>query len=232
MNKMNPNPKNQRTNPPPSLDISSLLSGRDQISVYLVRHGETSWNAQHLFQGQRDISLNQHGRDQAALIGDRLKHQHLGAIVTSGLKRAQETAAAISSHHALEVIRDPRFNEISFGEWEGKTYSTIENTYPQQLTRWYQKPLDFSAPGGESLLDLSGRVLEGFQAMIQSMDSTDFLLVAHGGPLQTLVCLLLHLPLENYWQLHLDNGSLSALTLYPEGAIINLLNDTCHLEKQ
>jgi broad specificity phosphatase PhoE len=51
------------------------------------------------------------------------------------------------------------------------------------------------------------------------------LLVAHGGPLQVLVCLALGLPPEKYWQFHLSPGSLSEIAIYPQGGIVNLLNE-------
>jgi alpha-ribazole phosphatase len=210
--------------------IKDLLADHSSRTLHLVRHGETDWNARQLFQGQKNISLNELGRAQAERIGNRLQNVPLAVIYTSGLKRAQETAQRITEYHELKVISDPRLNEISFGDWEGMDYQTIEDRFPDLLDRWFQKPLNTSAPGGESLLELSHRVRKSLQEIIPAPAEGDILLVAHGGPLQSLICTLLNFPLENYWQFHLDNASLTTLTIYPEGTVLNLLNDTCHLE--
>ena len=57
------------------------------------------------------------------------------------------------------------------------------------------------------------------------------LVVGHGGALQALLCMALGLPPERFWQLQLDNTGIADLRIYPEGAILNLFNDTCHLER-
>ncbi len=57
------------------------------------------------------------------------------------------------------------------------------------------------------------------------------MIVAHGGVLQTLICLALKLPPTMYWQFHLSTASLSEVAFYPAGAILNSLNDTSHLPK-
>lgn len=55
------------------------------------------------------------------------------------------------------------------------------------------------------------------------------LVVSHGGPLRALLCSLQHIPLERYWTLSLDPASLTVLDAYPMGAIVSVLNDTCHV---
>ena len=67
------------------------------MRLYLVRHGQTAWNAQKRFMGQFDISLDETGRAQVAALGNRLKDEHVDMIYASDLSRAWDTALAIES---------------------------------------------------------------------------------------------------------------------------------------
>lgn len=201
------------------------------IHLMLVRHGETAWNAQRRFQGHSDIPLSDVGQHQAAALGRRLAREKIHAIYTSDLQRAWQTAMAIATHHNLPVSADPRLREIHFGAWEGLTYAEVEQRRSQTLAGWRANPLEVSPPDGESLGQLAKRVRAVLASITQIHPDEVVLLVTHGGVLQALFCLALGLPLKAYWQFHLAPGSLSVVSFYEEGAIVNLLNDTCHLDK-
>lgn len=200
------------------------------LSLSLIRHGETAWNAEHRFQGQSDVPLNKRGNRQVQALQKRFSQENLSALYTSDLQRAWETAELIASpHHSLSPIPEPRFRELSFGDWEGLTYQEIEDQAPDLLDLWQKDLWSTHPPGGETLQDLSKRVLAGYEEITSCHTEGHILIVAHGGSLQILLCHLLGLAPKNYWQLHLSTGSISRVALYEEGAILNALNDTCHL---
>ena len=64
-------------------------------TIYMVRHGETEWNAAHRMQGWSDIPLNEKGREQASFAARKFESIPLDAIYTSPLKRAADTAEII-----------------------------------------------------------------------------------------------------------------------------------------
>jgi len=198
--------------------------------LLLVRHGLTDWNAAQRFQGQCDIPLNQAGQRQAFALAARLAGESLQAIVTSDLQRAQATAQAIVACQTCPVVIEGRLREIGFGDWEGLTYAEIAICDPSGLAAWEEDILENAPPGGETLNQLAGRVQAALDELLLAHEGKTLLLVAHGGPLQVLVCLVLGLPPEMYWHFHLSPGSLSEIAVYPQGAIVNLLNDTRHLE--
>jgi alpha-ribazole phosphatase len=198
--------------------------------LLLVRHGLTDWNAAQRFQGQCDIPLNQAGQRQASALAERLAGESFQAIVTSDLQRAQATTQAIAACQTCPVVIEPRLREIGFGDWEGLTYAEIAICDPSGLVAWEGDILENAPPGGETLKQLAGRVQVALDELLLAHEGETLLLVAHGGPLQVLVCLALGLPPEMYWHFHLSPGSLSEIAVYPQGAIVNLLNDTCHLE--
>lgn len=202
--------------------------------LLIVRHGQTDWNIDGRFQGQTDIPLNATGHKQAHALARRLAAKPLEAIYASDLKRASLTASII--HQALSadgrspLILEPRLREMCFGEWEGLTYREIQARQPRQLSRWESDLEQVAPPAGETLLEMAERVQAAFQSILAAHPGKSVLLVAHGGPLQMLIAQALGMPPGRFWQIHLSNASLSELNLYPEGAILNYLNSTSHLE--
>ena len=198
--------------------------------LILVRHGETDLNTENRMQGQSDPPLNARGRAQAEAVGRRLAGEALQVAIASDLQRAWETATIITAGSSVSLSAEPRLREMSFGDWEGLTYEQIQARDPDVLARWGADVLGFTPPGGENLRQFAKRVGPVLEALIQEHEDETLLLVAHGGSLQLLIALALGLSPEKYWQFYLSPGSVSEVSLYPEGAIVNLLNDTCHLE--
>jgi alpha-ribazole phosphatase len=209
------------------------------ITLTLVRHGQTAWNATGRFMGQTDVPLDETGLRQAQAVARRLDNTRPDAIYASDLKRAKQTAEAIQAaiaeaiHPASppEIIPEPRLRELYFGEWQGLVYDQIQTRYPAALAAWEADMLNCAPAGGETLIQLAGRVQEAYAEIIAAHPEGTVLLVAHGGALQALLCLALGVPIERYWQLELKNTSICELHVYPAGAILHMFNDTCHLEE-
>lgn len=198
------------------------------MNLLLIRHGQTDWNLEQRFQGQSDIPLNETGRKQVQALAERLAAEQFDAIYSSDLQRAAETAKIIC---VSQIHRDPRLREVHFGDWEGLTYDEIKAKYPEPLAAWEADIFKNAPPKGETLEELSVRVQSMLDELHEKHDDQNILIVAHGGVLQTLICLALKLPPTMYWQFHLSTASLSEVAFYPAGAILNSLNDTSHLPK-
>jgi broad specificity phosphatase PhoE len=153
----------------------------------------------------------------------------LHTLYASDLQRAWETARAIAAPHALHVHAEPRWREIAFGRWEGLTYAEIQQQDAQSLAAWERDQLHSAPPGGETLLQMARRVSAAYDDMLAVSQEKTVGLIAHGGPLQLLLCLALGLPPQAYWQFAVSPASLSELCVYAQGAILTRLNDTHHL---
>lgn len=199
--------------------------------MILIRHGSTDWNIQDRFQGQSDIPLNEIGLQQANALSRRLKNENINAIYSSDLKRAQETAQIIAKYHQDQTVLDPKLREIDFGDWEGLTYKDIQQREPDRLAAWNSDMLNVSPPGGETLSQLCEWVMSYFDKMKHVHNDETIVVVAHGGPLRVLLCQALNLSPDRYWQFCLATASYSELNVYSKGAILNTLNDTCHLNR-
>jgi alpha-ribazole phosphatase len=198
--------------------------------LFLARHGLTTWNSANRYQGQQDIPLSETGLRQAQALGRRLRSEVIDIIYTSDLSRAWQTAQAVLAFHPhLAALPDPRLRELCFGAWEGLAHSEVEQRYPQELAAWIVDPFNQPAPGGESLRQLTERV-QAVLDELQTEPAENVLIVAHGGSLQVMICLVLELPVKHYWQFRLDNASLTEFAFYPAGSILKLFNDTTFLE--
>ena len=152
-------------------------------TVYLVRHGATEWNHTRRAQGTADIELNDAGRAQAEEAADRLANAAIDAVFSSDLKRALDTARPIAQRHGLEVVTDPRFQEIDQGEWTGLHVDEIARRWPAEWgpARHYSK-----RPGGESPAEVRKRALAGLKDAVERHPSGGLVLVSHGGTIRTL----------------------------------------------
>lgn len=203
------------------------------MNLLLVRHGQTGWNLKQRFQGQSGIPLNAAGRKQAQALAKRLAAESFDAVYSSSLQRAAETANIIlrMSDRSPGLHLDPRLREVNFGDWEGLTYDEIKAKHPKALAAWEADIFKNAPPHGETLEELAVRIQSALGELRAKHEGQKIMIVAHGGALQTLICLALKLPPTMYWQFHLSTASISELAFYPAGAILNLLNDTSHLRQ-
>lgn len=197
--------------------------------LLLVRHGDTKGNSAERFWGQTDVELSATGIRQAERLRDRLATEKIDAIYTSNLRRASATAEIIASCHQLAVITCAELHEINFGKFEGLTFKEISQLYPELVKVWLTRDLTFRYPGGESIADLNNRVIKFLDRLEQHTPEETVLIVAHSGILRLLICHLLRIEPWHWRQIRTDLASLSILETYPQGAILNSLNDVSHL---
>ncbi len=197
--------------------------------LLLVRHGNTELNRAGVFAGQTDAELNAAGYRQVEGLRHRLAAEKIDIIYSSDLRRARVTAETIAAEHQLDVIACPELREINYGRVEGLLFEEIKSLYPRvaELCIDWSPRLKF--PDGESVEQLGKRVSQFLDRLKQHTPEQTIVIVAHGGPLRLMVCLLLGIEIWHWRQIHVDLASLSIVDTYPEVAIISRLNDTSHL---
>lgn len=206
----------------------------DYTEIYLLRHGETTWNVERRWQGQKDSPLSENGIAQAQAIGKRLSTIKFSQIYASDLLRTYETACQIATHHELEVVRDARLRERKGGILEGLTTAEVKEQHPEIAERmqgiW---PPDFAPPGGESAIDLLDRSQNVLVDIAQEHVGEQVAIVSHGGLMRVFLQHVMGIPLERPFPLPIGNTSLNILHYGnfrhgPWRAIT--LGDTAHIQ--
>ncbi|NLK38124.1 MAG: histidine phosphatase family protein [Epulopiscium sp.] len=198
---------------------------------YLIRHGETDWNKQGIYQGWTDIELSQEGKRQADLLAKRFVHISLDAIYVSPLKRAIATAEPIAAVKGIPVQLDEHFKEINFGEWEGSSVPQLKEKYGEPFTKFFDDPFAHPFPGEGSFEKVRERSVKGFEELLQRHKGQSVGIVSHGGLLRVLIMTVMVMDNSFYRKTWLNNTSITVIDVMEDGQKLLLtLNDKAHLE--
>ena len=154
--------------------------------LLLLRHGQSTWNAGGLWQGQADPPLSSLGEEQALDAARRLRPGQFSRIVASNLRRAHRTAEILAEALGLAVEVDPDLREIDVGDWQGLTRAEINERAPGALADWSEGRSE-STPGGETRTHLTDRARVALlRAAATSAPGDRVLLVSHGALIRNL----------------------------------------------
>jgi broad specificity phosphatase PhoE len=200
------------------------------LRLFLIRHGETAENVKMRYLGIRDEPLNENGTRQAQQLAKALSEIPLRLIVSSPLRRASDTAIKIQEVSGIELRRDVRLQEGSFGAWEGLTRDEVlklSNQDAEMLARWETDP-SCAPPGGESIESLQKRTVNLMDELTPEFANSSIALVSHVGPIKALLATVLGIPLQASRALFLDPGTISVVEwgVHP---FMRLFNSHAHL---
>ncbi len=194
------------------------------LTIYLLRHGETSWNADdNRYCGRTDIPLTPKGARQAEEVRKQMEGIKLTNVYSSPLQRAFSTACIASGR---EAIKDDRLIEADFGSWEKKTRAEFIEENESLWLNWMSDPAAYRAGGtGETGIEIVTRVDNFFGYLLQTYNEGNFMVVAHNGVNRLYMAYKLGMPLKNYRQLVQHNSSITCFTLDKNGTLtLELLN--------
>ncbi|MBB5235488.1 histidine phosphatase family protein [Deinococcus budaensis] len=206
---------------------------RTATEFWVVRHGESTWNADGRYQGQTDVPLSHIGILQAAALAERLTGAHFDAVYTSDLARASRTADAVAERLAGQpsVQPEPGLREIDVGELGGLVVADIEARHPGYLRDLRADPWGTRRPGGESMEDLFARCGAAFDRLRARHAGGRVLVFTHGGVVRVAVGLALGgVPNHAWARLSVTNTSITRVLLGEESGTLLGFNDDAHLE--
>ena len=199
----------------------------DEMLLYCIRHGQTTYNVSGQVQGQVDVPLSDLGLMQAEALADALGWLPIDAIYSSPLRRAVQGAEPLAGRLGLPIRTDPRLMGVNAGVFQGQPRDDLERLYPEELARWRSGDLDFRIPGGESRRDLMRRGVAAFQDIAQA-GHEQAVVVTHGALLVSTIKALFCIP-PHLHPFALENASISQLLLEAGQCRILSLNDVAHL---
>lgn len=189
-------------------------------ALWLVRHGQSTWNVLGLAQGHDDEAvLTRRGQREAWSVAGRLCDQPIGALYASDLRRARQTAAPLGAILRLRVSADPRLRERCLGTREGTASAGLSPAETGLRSGRVADP-DARPAGGESLRDFYWRVAAFIDDITHSPLSGDVAVIAHGGTLRVLRAYLDAVPVERMRWDPVANGTILRFTTPPSGSVL------------
>jgi len=199
----------------------------------LIRHGETSWNAERRLQGHTDIPLNATGMLQARQMAQALKDIKLtfDVLYTSDLKRASDTANAVVELFGVEALVDGELRERHFGKLQGLSISEAPLKRPDIWQAHIARDLEHDLGGGESIQQFALRVQNALDKIQARHTGKTILIVSHGGTLDMMYRIASQQALSAERIASVPNASLNWLTHSQDsGWTVGQWADTRHLE--
>ena len=175
-------------------------------TLYLLRHAETTWNAERRIQGTLDAPLSERGARQVRALVDALRDVRLSALYSSPLQRAMETARPGVSAHPLA------------GRGAGG-----------RRRAWGPSPEPGRVPGGETRGEVQRRAMRSVFEIAAGHAGETVAAVGHGGVNKTILLALLGAPLASYWRIRQHNACINVVEFDGDLTRIITLNETSHL---
>jgi broad specificity phosphatase PhoE len=147
--------------------------------IQLVRHGQVHSDWQGRIYGCLDVPLSENGEAEARRAAGFLKSAPLCAVVSTGLRRSAYGAEQIAKLRELEVRTESDLREIERGEWAKLSFAELEERFPGELALWNEDPWERRPLGGESLGELSLRVVAVMDRLAAEFEGKEIAVVAH-----------------------------------------------------
>lgn len=199
------------------------------MRLYLVRHGQTAWNAEERAQGHTDIPLDATGVAQAQRLSQLFAPGDLDLVLTSDLQRSRHTAEAVASAVDAPLESTPLLRERTFGEWEGLPYKEVGIRFGKTASEAGLRSLyEACPPGGESLQMAWDRVREVTLRLATMPENA--LVVSHGGVCALMLAQLIRGDLDTSRAFRFHNCAVTELARRQDGSFqLVRFNDASHL---
>jgi len=215
--------------------------------MYVVRHGETDYNRDGVYQGTLDIPLNENGRWQALSLARKIASIPVHAIYSSPLIRARETTAAIvremrrtcvytrvkssppTKHLPFKKIPDvitlTELQEFSYGSWQGLTHEERQQLDPTLHHEWRTDPWNVRFPEGESLDDAMRRIMDPLDSLLIRHRGETILISGHGHVNRLILMYLCNIERNKFWDIQQPNGCCYRIVITYAGTPKQIMQD-------
>ncbi|QVQ51752.1 histidine phosphatase family protein [Spiractinospora alimapuensis] len=169
-----------------------------RTTLYVVRHGETTYHGENRYCGSTDAPLDESGVRQARNLARWAGGAGLTAVYSSTLSRAVDTADPCARAAGVMPLRDERLVEVDFGQGEGLTSAEMRDQWPQERAAFERDPVAHHLPGGEDPVRATRRGRAALDAVVSDNLGGTVLVVCHGTLLRLMVCSIAGIALARY----------------------------------
>ena len=202
------------------------------MRLILIRHAESTGNAERRLQGRSDYPLSERGLAQARLLAQRVAADRPDALYASPLSRAHRTAEIVAEAVGLPIEPLPAAMEYDFGAVSGMSWAEIHEQYPELVAIQRQRAAAYPEwPGEEGREAFRERVCSALWALEERHRDDTVAVVTHGGPILVFCLSVLDLPYERPIPFACDNASITVVQVRDGRGILLTVNDTCHLRE-
>lgn len=177
--------------------------------VIFIRPGETDWNRDLRYQGWVAIPLNSYGKRQAQRLANYIRNIGVGALYTSDLKRATETADLLAEKLGSAPIADQRLRERDIGVWQGLTQQEMQLWYPMEYAQFVGDPDGYRVPEGESRKDVRERILAAFNEYLAADKGETIAILSHSTAINALLAEII--PSIKFGSVDVSNTSVTTI---------------------
>jgi probable phosphomutase (TIGR03848 family) len=194
--------------------------------VVLVRHGATTTTGKELPGRAPGLHLSDGGLRQAGDAAKRVGElfPKVAAVYASPLERTRETAAPIADAAGTEVVLEDGLVELDVGEWTGLELKAARKRREWATIQRY--PSGFTFPGGESFLDMQGRIAGTLDRLRAAHPGEAVVAVSHADPIRAVVAHAMGTHLDLFQRVVVSPCSLTAIAYGDEGPTVLTVNDT------
>lgn len=196
--------------------------------LYFVRHGESVSNVITQFAGSLDMPLTDKGRQQALATAEFLKVIPFDAWYSSDLSRAFDTGRIIAQMHELIPCATEQLREIYAGDWEGKSYASLEQEYADGYRIWRNQIGLAHCPNGESVAQLQRRVCECVEDIVRRHPNQTVGISTHATPIRVMECIWARRPLCDMHTIPWVSNASVTIATYDERGVGRLLERDIH----
>lgn len=189
-------------------------------NIYLLRHAAVIKPKEKTFIGSTELMLSSTGIFQAKRLAEYFSKLPIQGIYCSSLIRAVNTAEVIAKQCNLPYTTVKELDEISLGEWEGKSFREIKEVCPLEFFKRGMDIFNYTTPGGESFCQLQERAYGAFQKILDSTIG-DILIVAHSGTNKAILAKILGVEFQDCFNMKLKYGNINMIKKYEDSYSIS-----------
>jgi alpha-ribazole phosphatase/probable phosphoglycerate mutase len=193
--------------------------------LYIIRHGQVVNHHEYRYNGHHDVDITPLGVEQMERIAEFLSAHPVDAVYSSDLVRATRGAGIICASIGKTPVSVESLRELHLGRWEGLTRDEAAERFPEEADFQFRDLATSKVKGGESLPDLSARVLPAIEGIIDRHRGGRVCVVAHGGVNRVVLTDAMGLPIENFFRIEQDYGCLNVIDYFDDGVkVVKMLN--------
>ncbi len=200
------------------------------LTLYFIRHGETTYSQTGGYSGEFDADLTPEGYEMADAFAAAYQSISWSAIYVSPMTRTIATAKPLCDAVGLEMQLRDGLKEIRYGQWEGLSADEVKQTFAEDYLSWMTEPAWNPPTGGETAVEIANRAMAVIAEIEDTHTTGNVLVVSHKATIRIILCSLLGIDLGRYRdRIDMPAASVSSVQFGKYGPMLQKLGDRTYM---